>query len=97
MKQSEKDTRKIAKVSDKFFAEMLQAMFDAYDIGMRGWDDPSCEWWNGDFEAEILRRVAEKIQAGAKGNEVDIANYMMMLKYLREHTSRPQAGKEKGQ
>lgn len=78
---------RIIHVTDGFRGEMLAAMTQALYDGKRGWDDPDCEWWNGDFETEILRRVREKIDEGAEDDEVDIANYMMMLKYLRARRS----------
>jgi hypothetical protein len=86
--------QKIVAAVHAFYIEMRDAMLEAYADGKEGWDDRNCKYWNGDFDAEIVRRVKGKVRFGIMGeDDISIANYMMMLRYLRTlRASRKEGG-----
>ena len=78
------DKLKIFNAANGFMLEMNRAMIAAYEDGKRGWDDPQSPFWRGNFESEICRRLASMHGEEYERNEVDAANYLMMLWYLRK-------------
>ena len=68
----EEDIEKIYKVIDQFAAAMKEKMEEKYWEGYAGWDDIK------GVEKVITDRLIEHARRG-KGQEVDIANFAMML------------------
>jgi hypothetical protein len=78
-----RDERKIRSGIQGFHAQMLDAMLAGMDDGKTGWDNPQSLCWKDDFEKEICSRIRRMLKSKFEGNEVDAANYLFMLQYLR--------------
>ena len=77
------EERLIKKAVAEFASEMEAEMIRHLNAGWGGWNDRQAPCWRGNPEAEIALRLRERAVNGFNYNEVDAANYLMMLRLFR--------------
>jgi hypothetical protein len=76
------DKTKISKEIDQFAKAMKLRMFEKYNEGWQGWDDPPSESMLLDFKERMLTNACQASHSHYSDNAipmVDVANFAMMI------------------
>lgn len=76
----------IIEAIEGFALEMREAMLNAYEYGKVGWNDKKSDLWeDGRPIPDICARLKTMADEKFQDNEVDAANYLMMLWRFRRN------------